>query len=133
MSDSMHSEGSMKRQEGSVRRRPSTILAAMPVPRYSRPHSTLMETHGEAPLPPTQHRLATPLTLERALYLLSMGELTTVPEILFRAPIIDLFNHFTRELVEDPNWAVTPAGIDYTHYGYSYILKEEARHFTCVA
>ncbi|PBK90271.1 hypothetical protein ARMGADRAFT_1083133 [Armillaria gallica] len=27
----------------------------------------------------------------------------------------------------------TPAGIDYTHYGYSYILKEEARHFACVA
>ncbi|PBK82656.1 hypothetical protein ARMGADRAFT_1090105 [Armillaria gallica] len=93
------------------------------------------ETRGKAIpphlLPPTQQ--PTPLTLGRALYLLSMGKLTTVPEILHRAPIIDLFNHFIRKLVEDPDWAGTPAGVDYTHYRYSYILKEEARHFACVA
>ncbi|PBK90630.1 hypothetical protein ARMGADRAFT_1082355 [Armillaria gallica] len=97
------------------------------------PRALLRETHGEATsLPPSVHQ-PTPLTLGRALYLLSMGKLTAVPEILFRAPIIDLFNHFAHELVEDPDWAVTLAGIDYTHYGYSYILKEEARHFACVA
>ncbi|PBK80943.1 hypothetical protein ARMGADRAFT_1091693 [Armillaria gallica] len=90
-----------------------------------------METHGEATHLPTCQ--LTPLTLGRALYLLSMGKLTTVPEILFCASTINLFNHFACELVEDPDWAVTPAGIDYTHYGYSYILKEEARHFACVA
>ncbi|PBK79086.1 hypothetical protein ARMGADRAFT_1093478 [Armillaria gallica] len=92
-----------------------------------------METHGGVtsppPPPPCQPM---PLTLGRALYLLSTGRLTTTPEILYRALIIDLFNYFTQELTEDPDWAETPAGMDYTHYGYSYILKEEARHFTCV-
>ncbi|PBK87923.1 hypothetical protein ARMGADRAFT_1085258 [Armillaria gallica] len=91
------------------------------------------ETHGEAIPPPPLPRQPTPLTLGRALYLLLTGKLTSVPEILFRASIINLFNHFARKLVEDPDWATTPAGIDYTRYGYSYILKEEARHFACVA
>ncbi|PBK93341.1 hypothetical protein ARMGADRAFT_1079683 [Armillaria gallica] len=70
--------------------------------------------------------------MPRALYLLSTGKLMEIPEILFCTPLLDLFNHFLKELVEDPNWAVTLAGIDYTHYGYTYILKEEARHFTCI-
>ncbi len=33
----------------------------------------------------------------------------------------------------DQDWAQTPARLDYTHYRYSYILKEEARHFACQA
>ncbi len=45
----------------------------------------------------------------------------------------DLFNHFQKELLEDPDWAVTPAGMDYSFYGMSYILKEEASHFACTA
>lgn len=73
------------------------------------------------------------MTMSRALYLLSTGKLAQIPEMLFRAPLIDLFNHFMNELVEDPDWASTPAGIDYNHYGYSYILKEEARHFATFA
>ncbi|PBK84822.1 hypothetical protein ARMGADRAFT_1087984 [Armillaria gallica] len=116
---------------------PSTSPAATPAPWYSLLQNISMATHGEAltpprPLPPrklpTPPRQGTPLTLERVLYLLSTGKLTAIPEILFCAPLIDLFNHFVKELVEDPDWARTPAEIDYTHYGYSYILKEEARH-----
>lgn len=68
-----------------------------------------------------------------ALYLLLTGKLVQVPDVLYHAPIIDLFNYFQKELVEDPNWAITPAGMDYNHYGYNYILKEEARHFACLA
>ncbi|PBK81146.1 hypothetical protein ARMGADRAFT_1091577 [Armillaria gallica] len=100
-----------------------------------------MATHGEAPtFPqpqppwklPTPPRQSTPMDLSWTLYLLSTGKLTTIPEALFHVPLLDLFNHFMTELVEDPDWAVTPAGMDYTHYGYSYILKEEARHFACI-
>ncbi len=50
-----------------------------------------------------------------------------------RASLGDLFNHFWKELLEDPDWAVTPAGMDYGHYGMNYILKEEASHFACTA
>ncbi|PBK83245.1 hypothetical protein ARMGADRAFT_1089599 [Armillaria gallica] len=82
---------------------------------------------------PTLPRLITLITMPRALYLLLTGKLTEIPKILFCAPLLNLFNHFLKELVEDPNWAITPAGMDYTHYGYEYILKEEARHFACVA
>ncbi len=53
--------------------------------------------------------------------------------MLAHAPLIDLFNHFLKELVADQDWARTPAGIDYSYYGYDYILKEEARHFACQA
>ncbi|PBK85187.1 hypothetical protein ARMGADRAFT_1087633 [Armillaria gallica] len=136
------SEGSTRRWEESVHRRPSTSLPATPAPRYSPPQNVSTETPGGAqilPQPllpqklPTPPRQGTPLTLEWALYLLLTGKLTSVSEILFRTPLIDLFNHFVKELVEDPDWAVTLAGMDYTHYGYSYILKEEARHFACVA
>ncbi|PBK91257.1 hypothetical protein ARMGADRAFT_1082063 [Armillaria gallica] len=70
--------------------------------------------------------------MSQALYLLSTGKLVQIPEVLFCAPLLDLFNHFLNKLVEDPNWAITPAGMDYTHYRYSYILKEEARHFACI-
>ncbi|PBK83812.1 hypothetical protein ARMGADRAFT_1089039 [Armillaria gallica] len=136
---SLRSEGLTKRQEGSVHKKPSTSPAAMPAPRYSPPQHTSTETHGEAPTLPQQQppwRLPTPprqaMSLQWALYLLSTGKLMEIPEILFHAPLINLFNHFMTELVEDPDWAVTPAGMDYTHYRYSYILKEETRHFTCV-
>ncbi|PBK87073.1 hypothetical protein ARMGADRAFT_1085833 [Armillaria gallica] len=141
MSASSRSEGLMRRQEESVHRKPSTTLAATPAPRYSPPQSMSMAIHGEAPtlpqpqLPrklPTPPHTATPMNLSWALYLLSTGKLTDIPETLFRVPLLDLFNHFMKELVENPDWAVTPAGMDYTHYGYSYILKEEARHFACV-
>ncbi|PBK91055.1 hypothetical protein ARMGADRAFT_1082284 [Armillaria gallica] len=124
------SETRMQRRQSGTR---SFEEGSSPLPSVSReeipPDISSMETRGEATPPPRQTTL---LTLGRALYLLSTGKLTTVPEILFRASTIDLFNHFARKLVEDPDWASTPAGIDYTHYGYSYILKEEARHFACV-
>ena len=45
----------------------------------------------------------------------------------------DLFNHFQKELLEDPDWKRTPAGMDYAAYGMNYILKEEAMHFACLA
>ncbi|PBL03036.1 hypothetical protein ARMGADRAFT_1069602 [Armillaria gallica] len=99
--------------------------------------STSMETPGEAPqqpcetLAPPQPR--TPVTLQQALYLLSTGKLARIPDILSHAPLIDLFNHFLKELAEDPHWAITPAGMDYDHFGYEYIIKEEARHFACQA
>ncbi|PBK92249.1 hypothetical protein ARMGADRAFT_1081027 [Armillaria gallica] len=109
---------------------------ASPLPSASaedNPLDTLsMEICGEVVPPPAPPHQATPLSLGWALYLLSTGRLTAVPEVLHHAPILDLFNHFIQELVEDPNWAETPAGLDYTHYGYSYILKEEARHFACI-
>ncbi|PBK79798.1 hypothetical protein ARMGADRAFT_1092766 [Armillaria gallica] len=134
------SEESMRRWEGSPV--PSTSPLATPARRYSPLQHMSMGTHGEAltlPQPQPPQKLPTPpcqatlLTLAWAFYLLSMGKLTAIPEILFHAPLIDLFNHFICELVEDPDWAVTPAGMDYTHYRYSYILKEEARHFACIA
>ncbi len=67
----------------------------------------------------------------RALYLLSTGKLVQIPAVLIRASLGDLFNHFQKELLEDPNWAITLAGMDYSHYGMNYILKEEAAHFAC--
>ncbi len=73
------------------------------------------------------------MTISHALYLLVTGKLARIPDILYHAPLIDLFNHFLEELVADQDWARTPAGLDYNHYGYSYILKEEARHFACHA
>ncbi|PBK88172.1 hypothetical protein ARMGADRAFT_1084826 [Armillaria gallica] len=126
---------------GSPQKEPFTTLAATPVPRYSPPQSMSTVIHGEAPAllqpcpkrSPIHPQLITLITTPRALYLLSTGKLTEIPEILFHAPLLDLFNHFLKELIEDPHWVITPAGMDYTHYGYEYILKEEARHFTCIA
>ncbi|PBK86726.1 hypothetical protein ARMGADRAFT_1086231 [Armillaria gallica] len=126
--------------ETSLPKRPSETwsLRGEPLPPPSAfqeadlPGTSSTEIHGEVILPPLLCQ-PTPLSLGRALYLLSTGKLTAVPEILFRASIIDLFNHFAHELIEDPDWAVTLAGIGYTHYGYSYILKGEARHFACIA
>ncbi len=96
---------------------------------------------GEAPLPlQSPHRqshalpqLTTLITITWALYLLATGKLVQVPNILLCASLEELFNHFKEELVVDQDWARTLARIDYTHYGYSYILKEEAVHFACQA
>ncbi len=69
----------------------------------------------------------------RALYLLSTGKLVQIPNALICVSLGDLFNHFWKELLEDPNWAITPAGMDYSFYRMDYILKEEASHFACTA
>ncbi|PBK79087.1 hypothetical protein ARMGADRAFT_1093471 [Armillaria gallica] len=107
----------------------------LPPPTASRegdlPGASSTETHREATHPPA--RQPTPLALGRALYLLSTGKLMVTPKILHNTSTMDLFNHFARELVEDPDWAETPARLDYTQYRYSYILMEKARHFACVA
>ncbi len=96
-----------------------------------------MEVHPPHQPPPSQPRtlpqLTTPITITWALYLLSTGKLVQVPAILTHATLGDLFNHFQKELLEDPDWAITPAGMDYGYYGYNYILKEEAAHFACTA
>ncbi len=108
-----------------------TLLPVASALRYSPPQSTSTEIHGAAPpCPCSQHRA---MTLQQALYLLLTGKLVQIPKALHRLPLLDLFNHFWKELLEDPNWAITPAGLDYAHYGYEYILKEEARHFACLA
>ncbi len=122
-----------------VEEKPYTTPA--PAQRYflSRSSSTALEetvpphSQSQCPKPPTPPQLITPITISRALYLLATGKLTRIPDVLCLAPLIDLFNHFLDELVVDQDWARTPAGINYTHYGYGYILKEEARHFTCYA
>ncbi len=115
---------------------------ATPAPRDSLTRNLSMESFmGEVPLPrqspPSQPRTlpqpTTPITITRALYLLSTGKLVQIPAILLHASLADLFNHFQKELLEDPNWAITPAGIDYDRYGMNYILREEASHFACTA
>ncbi len=96
---------------------------------------------GEVPLPPqsphqqsqTLPQPTIPITIAQALYLLATGKLVQIPDILFRAPLEELFNQFKEELVADQDWARTPAGMDYAHYGYGYILNEEVVHFACQA
>ncbi len=88
---------------------------------------------SQHPQSPTLPRPTTPITVSWALYLLATGKLARIPDILHCAPLINLFNHFLEELVADQDWAKTLASINYAYYGYSYILKEEARHFACQA
>ncbi len=124
-----------------VKEKPYTIPTIVPEQRHSLPKNTSMVFKEVVPpCPqsqprklPTPPQPTTPITISQALYLLATGKLAGIPDILSRVPIIDLFNHFLKELVADQDWARTPAGIDYSHYGYSYILKEEARHFACQA
>ncbi len=124
-----------------VEEKPYTTPTTVPEQRYSplREMSTVFE-EVVPPCPqsprcklPTPPQPTTPITISWALYLLATGKLVRIPNILSHVPLIDLFNHFLEELVADQDWARTPAGIDYTHYGYSYILKEEARDFACQA
>ncbi len=122
--------------------RPYTTPTTVVGQRYSLMRNTSMAlSGGEAPLPlqspPRQSRTlpqpTTPITIAQALYLLATGKLVQIPDILLHAPLEELFNHFKEELVVDQDWARTPAGIDYAHYGYGYILNKEAIHFTCQA
>ncbi len=122
--------------------RPYTTLPAVAGQRYSPLKSMSTELPGgEAPLPPQSlHRQSrtlpqptTPITIAQALYLLATGKLVQIPDILLRVPLDELFNHFKEELVADQDWTRTPAGMNYAHYGYSYILNEEALHFACHA
>ncbi len=83
--------------------------------------------------PRTLPQLTTPITIARALYLLSTGKLVQVPAVLLHATLKDLCNHFQKELLEDPDWAVTPAGMDYSYFQKGYILREETLHFACTA
>ncbi len=53
--------------------------------------------------------------------------------MLLHATLKDLCNHFQKELLEDPDWAVTPAGMDYNYFQKDYILREEILHFACTA
>ncbi len=145
-----HSEGLTKdiEEKGSHRsiagEKPSTtpLPTATPAPKNSPTRNISMESFmGEAPLPrlspPRQSQTlpqpTTLITIARALYLLSTGKLVQIPAVLLRVSLGDLFDHFQKELMEDPDWAVTLAGMDYSHYGMSYILKEEASHFACTA
>ncbi len=147
MSKQRSSGGSMKEPRGEISHRSivkeklSTILpqGATPAPRDSPPSmgSSMGEAHRPHQSPPqlprTLPQLTTPITITRALYLLSTGKLVQVPAVLTRATLGDLFNHLQKELVEDPNWVITLARMDYGHYGMNYILKEEATHFACTA
>lgn len=125
------SEESMRQQEEQGETawgRPHISPPAVPELRYSpmRSMSTASLTEG-APLPPpsphlrsqTLPQLTTTITIARALYLLSTGKLVCVPCVLVDATLEELFEHFREELLADPDWARTPAGIDYAHYGYS--------------
>lgn len=119
-----------------VKEKPSTTPPAIPVQRYSPLRNTSTVFEEVAPQPrklPTPPQPTTPITISQALYLLVTGKLVQIPDVLARVPLINLFNYFLEELVADQDWARTPAGIDYAYYGYDYILKEEARHFTCQA
>ncbi len=127
-----------------VEERPFTtpMQAVPPAPRDSPTRNTSTgSSMGEAQpprqsppsRPQTLPQLTTPITIMQAFYLLSTGKLVQVPSILIRVTLGDLFNHFQKELLEDPDWAVTPAGMDYSYYGYNYILEEEATHFACTA
>ncbi len=60
-----------------------------------------------------------------------MGKLVQIPAVLLHATLKDLCNHFQKELLEDPDWAVTPAGMDYNYFQKDYILREETLHFAC--
>ncbi len=139
-----HSEGSMHNSPTSgsiVKEKPYTTPTTAEQRHYpSKNMLTGLEDTAAPPHPQSQPpRLPTPpqpitlITISRALYLLVTGKLAWIPDVLYHAPLIDLFNHFLDELVVDQDWARTLAGIDYNHYGYSYILKEEARHFACYA
>ncbi len=149
-SERQSSGESMRKPEGArsprstVEEKPFTTppQEAIPAPKDSPTKNMSMESLvEEAPLPRqsppqlprTLPQLTTPITIAWALYLLSTGKLVQTPAILSRATLGDLFNHFQKELLEDPNWAKTPAGMDYGYYGMNYILKEEAVHFTCTA
>ncbi len=137
-SEQQHSERSMSNSPtlgSTAAEKPSTTpLPVVSTPRYSLPQNISMGILGAAPLHPQIHpRPVTPMTMQQALYLLATGKLAQVPKILYHAPLLNLFNHFLKELLEDPNWAITPVGMDYDHYRYEYILKEEARHFACLA
>ncbi len=149
-SERRHSGESTRRPEGgqshrlTVEEKPFTTppQEAIPVPRDSQTKNTSTESSmGEVPLPRqspprlsrTLPQLTTPITIARALYLLLTGKLVQIPVILSHASLGDLFNHFQKELMEDPNWAITPAGMDYSFYRMNYILKEEAAHFACTA
>ncbi len=122
--------------------RPYTILPTVPKQRYSPLKSSLTVSPGEEVPPSLQSPLhpsrtlpqpTTPITIAWALYLLATGKLVQVPDVLFNATLDIVFNHFKEELVADQDWARTPAGLDYAHYGYGYILNEEALHFACHA
>ncbi len=122
--------------------KPYTTPTAVPGPRHSPLVNILMAYMEQgAPLPPqsqshqsrTLPQPITPITIAQALYLLATGKLVRIPDVLLLMPLEILFNHFLEELVADQDWTRTPAGIDYAYYGYSYILKEEATHFTCQA
>ncbi len=99
--------------------------------------SSMGEVRPPRQSPPSRPRTLpqpiTPITIAWALYLLSTGKLVQVPAVLIRASLEELFDHFQKELLEDPDWAVTPAGMDYGYYRLNYILKEEAAHFACTA
>ncbi len=36
-----------------------------------------------------------------------MGKLVQIPAVLIHVSLGDLFNHFQKELLEDPDWAIT--------------------------
>ncbi len=131
-------------QRSTVEEKPFTtpLQTASPVPRDSPTRSMSTESSMGEVHPPHQSpqsrprtlpQLTTPITIARALYLLSTGKLVQVPAILFYATLKDLCNHFQKELLEDPNWAVTPAGMDYSYFQKDYILREETLHFACTA
>ncbi len=145
-----HSEESMKDIEGRgsqgsiVEERPFITPLQTASPALSNPptKSTPMEfSTGEAHLPRQSPRSqprtlpqpTTPITIARALYLLSTGKLVQIPAVLLYATLKDLCNHFQKELLEDPHWAITPAGMDYDHFRKGYILREETLHFACTA
>ncbi len=125
-----------------VEERPYTTPTTVPGQSYSPMRNiSTASLGGGVPLPlQSPHRqsralpqLTTLITIAQALYLLATGKLVQIPNILLHATLVELFNHFKEELVADQDWARTPAGMDYNHYGYGYILKEEAIHFTCHA
>ncbi len=138
-------EGSMSDSpmSGSIpEERPYTIPPTVLQQRNSPLKSTSTASLGEGVPPPLQFpprpsrtlpQPTTPITITRALYLLATGKLVQIPDILSNATLDELFNHFKEELVVDQDWARTLAGLDYAHYGYSYIINEEALHFACHA
>ncbi len=62
-----------------------------------------------------------------------MGKLVQVPAVLLHVTLRDLCNHFQKELLEDADWAITPAEMDYSYFQKDYILREETLHFPCTA
>ncbi len=127
-----------------VEERPFITPLQTASPARSNPPSkrTSMEFSTEGAHPPRQSphprsralpQPTTPITIVQALYLLSTGKLVQTPTVLLHATLKDLCNHFQKELLEDPDWAVTPAGKDYIYFQKDYILREEILHFACTA